>query len=151
MHISREELEQTFESLSDAELLRRLTAGELTPLAREVAETELRRRGLPAPDPASPADRTTDERKRDDIVEVARFLTPTEAYILQGRLQAEGVPAVVADAGLVQTNALLAIAVGGVRVMVPQSLRAAAEEIKAAIARGDYTLEEDEPVPEQPD
>lgn len=85
-----------------------------------------------------------------DLVEVARFLTPTEAYILQGRLLADGVPAVVADAGLVQTNALLAIAVGGVRVMVPASFRSAAGEISAALARGDYALDEDEPVGHPP-
>lgn len=88
----------------------------------------------------------------DPLTSIASFITPTEAYVLQGRLEAEGIRAVVADAETVQMNSLLSPALGGVRVLVPRSAVSRAHEIKAAIARGDYALDEDadvgEPEPE---
>lgn len=74
----------------------------------------------------------------------ARFLDPTEAWLLHGRLRAEGIAAVVADAHLVQTYSLLAIAVGGVRLLVPAAQIEAARAVHAALERGDYALP-DEP------
>jgi len=79
-----------------------------------------------------------------DLKLLARFLNPTDAFILQGRLQAEGLRAVVADAHLVQTYSLLSIAVGGARVLVPECQWTEAREVQAAIERGDYALDEDE-------
>jgi len=79
-----------------------------------------------------------------DLRLLARFLNPTDAFILQGRLQAEGVRAVVADAQLVQTHSLLAIAVGGARVLVPLSQLAEARDIHAALERGDYALDDED-------
>lgn len=90
------------------------------------------------------SDRFDPADTRDKLVELARVLTPTEAFILQGRLQAENVAAVVADAGLAQANYLLTLALGGVRVLVPASQLAAAREIKLALERGDYALGEDD-------
>ena len=78
----------------------------------------------------------------DTLVAIASFLTPTEAFLLQGLLEAEGVHAVVADAQMVQMNEFLAPALGGVRVLVPHSALGQAHEIKAAAARGDYRLDE---------
>jgi Putative prokaryotic signal transducing protein len=78
-----------------------------------------------------------------DIVQVARFLDPMEAQILRGRLEAEGVRAMVADANMVQVNAILAPVIGGVRVLVPQSHLEHAQEIVRAIQRGDYALKDD--------
>jgi len=60
---------------------------------------------------------------------LARVLDPMQAHILQGRLQAEGIPVFVADAQLVQTNSLWTFALGGVRVMVPRHLLARAHEV----------------------
>ena len=71
------------------------------------------------------------------------FFSPTEAYVLRGCLQAGGVPAVVADAHLVQTHALLASAIP-VRVMVPAQRLAEAEAVVAAFQRGDFALPDDE-------
>ncbi|MDP2419659.1 MAG: DUF2007 domain-containing protein [Hydrogenophaga sp.] len=71
------------------------------------------------------------------------FFSPTEAYLLRGCLQAGGVPAVVADANLVQTHSLLASAIP-VRVMVPEHRFAEAEAVVAAFQRGDFALPDDE-------
>ncbi|MDO9203077.1 MAG: DUF2007 domain-containing protein [Hydrogenophaga sp.] len=77
------------------------------------------------------------------------FFSPTEAYVLRGCLQAGGVPAVVADAHLVQTHSLLASAIP-VRVMVPAHRLAEAEAVVAAYHRGDFALPDDEPPPLDP-
>ena len=74
------------------------------------------------------------------------FFSPTEAFLLRGCLQAGGVPAMVADAHLVQTHSLLAGAIP-VRVMVPERLVAQAEKVVEAYQRGDFTLPDDEAIP----
>jgi hypothetical protein len=68
--------------------------------------------------------------------------SPTEAYLLRGLLQAAGVPAVVADAHLVQAYTLLAGAIP-VRVQVPEHKLALAEAVLVAFERGDYGLSDD--------
>ena len=72
---------------------------------------------------------------------LATFFSPTEAYLLRGCLQSAGVPAVVADAHLVQTHLLLASAIP-VRVMVPQTRFTEAEAVVAAFQRGDFSLDD---------
>lgn len=78
-----------------------------------------------------------------DLVEVARYLIPLEANLVQGCLVASGVPAVLADAHLVQTDLLLAPALGGVRILVPQDRVQEAQAVLAAFARGEFALGED--------
>jgi hypothetical protein len=55
-----------------------------------------------------------------DLFEVARYLVPMDASLAQGCLVAAGIPAVLADAHLMQAHMLLAPALGGVRILVPQ-------------------------------
>ncbi len=50
---------------------------------------------------------------------VATFSQPVEAHLARARLEAEGIPCVVADEYLVRVNWLLSNAVGGVKLMVP--------------------------------
>jgi hypothetical protein len=152
MAIDRKDLEERFEQMADAELIRRLSSGTLTQLATEVASVELRKRGLVIAERKEREGRSeasvsepADARAPEDLVAVARMLTPTEAHILVARLVTEGIHAVVADAHFVQANLLLAPAVGGVRVLVPESQLSRAREVKAALARGDYALRDDEP------
>jgi hypothetical protein len=83
-----------------------------------------------------------------DLVIAARYYVPTDAHIVRGCLAAAGVPAVVVDDNLVQTNSLLTAAVGGVRVLVPESYLQQAGEVIAAFNRGDFTLKDDEDVGE---
>jgi len=70
------------------------------------------------------------------------FFSPTEAYLLRGCLQAGGVPAVVADAHLLQAHTLLAGAIP-VRVLVPARRLAEAQAVMAACQRGDFALPDD--------
>jgi hypothetical protein len=78
-----------------------------------------------------------------DLVEVARYLVPMEATLVQGCLVASGVPAVLADAHLVQTDLLLAPALGGVRILVPLEHLAQARAVLDDFQRGAFTLDED--------
>ena len=71
---------------------------------------------------------------------VARRLVPTEAHLLCGCLRAAGIAAVVADDQHVQVNFLLAPALGGTRVLVPEADLEAARAVLAAYERGDFTL-----------
>jgi hypothetical protein len=105
-------------------------------------------RGLTFPERERPVANVKNEPPdpvaHEDLVSVARLLTPTEAHILAARLVAEGIHAVVADANIVNANNLLFLAVGGVRVLVPKSQLSAALDVKEALARGDYALREDD-------
>ena len=78
-----------------------------------------------------------------DLVEVARYLIPLEANLVQGCLAASGVPAVLPDAHLVQTDMLLAPALGGVRILVPHDHLQQAQAVLDAFARGEFALGED--------
>jgi len=83
-----------------------------------------------------------------DWVVVARSLDAIEAQLWCACLQAAGLDAMVADAHLVQTHSLIGVAVGGVRVLVPESEAQEAGEVLAAFHRGDFALDEaDEPDP----
>ena len=73
---------------------------------------------------------------------IARLFTALDAHLLQSRLEVEGVPAVVVDDNIVQTNPFLTLAVGGVRVFVPELHAERAREIARAIERGDYALDD---------
>ena len=78
-----------------------------------------------------------------DLVEAARYLIPLEANLVQGCLVASGIPAVLADAHLVQTDMLLAPALGGVRILVPEDHLRQAQAVLEAFARGEFELGED--------
>jgi hypothetical protein len=77
-----------------------------------------------------------------DLFVIAKYLIPMEATLAQGCLVAAGIPAVLADAHLMQTHLLLAPALGGVRILVPSEYLQPAAEVLAGLARGDYALDE---------
>lgn len=79
----------------------------------------------------------------DNWLTVARYTDTVEAQLLQGRLQADGIEAVLADHHHVQADPLIALALGGVRVQVKARDADAAQAVIAALASGDYTLDED--------
>jgi hypothetical protein len=83
-----------------------------------------------------------------DLFEVARYLIPMEASLVQGCLVASGVPAVLADAHLMQTDLLLAPALGGVRILVPENYLLQAQAVLEAFQRGEFALGEDADVGE---
>ena len=81
-----------------------------------------------------------------DLFVVAKYLIPMEATLAQGCLVASGIPAVLADAHLMQADLLLAPALGGVRILVPLEHLQQAGAVLEGLARGDYALDEDSPV-----
>jgi hypothetical protein len=78
-----------------------------------------------------------------DLFEVARYLIPMEASLVRGCLVASGIPAVLADAHLMQTDLLLAPALGGVRILVPEDYLLQAQAVLDAFQRGEFALGED--------
>ena len=76
------------------------------------------------------------------LVVIARLFTPIEAHMLQSRLHADGVAAVVTDDQIVGNDPFLTMTVGGVRVLVLESDFERAREIVSAIKWGDYGLDE---------
>ena len=137
--ITRQTLAEHFGRLNNDELVTEFQSGGLTELAREVAEAEIQSRSidisqyqarLPVPRPDS-----------EDLVLLARFYDVSSAYLLQSRLDAEGLPSIVADA-LTYQNIIGGALGGGVRVLVPESYFARAAEIKSRIDSGTYTLDD---------
>ncbi|HYL18372.1 MAG TPA: hypothetical protein VEV20_06810 [Burkholderiales bacterium] len=142
----REDLIEAFRGFSDEYILERLQADDLTEAARGVAELELIARGIDLPRRQPTVAEWSAERKvvRVEFITIARFLIPMDAHILRGRLQAEGIPAIVADGNLTQTNGLLSVAVGGARVQVPVPYVAEAMGVMAALRSGALALRENE-------
>jgi hypothetical protein len=83
-----------------------------------------------------------------DLFEVARYLIPMDASLAQGCLVAAGIPAVLADAHLMQAHMLLAPALGGVRILVPEDHLVQAQAVLEAYRRGEFALSEDADVGE---
>jgi len=70
---------------------------------------------------------------------VASFREPYKAHIARGKLEAEGIPAVVLDEHLVWVNWTHSEAVGGVKVQVPEEALDRAREILNADFTGELT------------
>jgi len=96
-----------------------------------------------AADDTPPAPATGEGAYLGDMTVVARLANAQDAQTLRGCLVAAGILATLGDAQTVQTNMLWANALGGVRVMVPQTLVARANEVIAEFHSGAYELEGD--------
>ena len=70
----------------------------------------------------------------DDLFIVASFATPIEAHILRTRLEAEGIPCLIANEHVVNANPLWSNALGGVQVQVRREDAELAAEIMRDIA-----------------
>ena len=143
MTVTRQSLVEHFGLLSDDELLEQFQSGDLTELAREVAAAELRSRRIDFSEALSSKPATEPDPEAgwssEDLVLLAR-LDAVSASLLQSRLNAEGVPAIIAD-DFAYRNVPFGVGVDGVRVLVPESYLDRAAEIKRKIDRGDYALE----------
>lgn len=80
-----------------------------------------------------------------DLYVVARYMIPMDANLAQGCLEAAGIPAMLLDSHLMQTDLLLAPALGGVRLLVDDEHVRQAYAVLEALARGDYALDEHAP------
>lgn len=65
------------------------------------------------------------------LATVASFSFPHEAHVAKARLEAEGVPAFIADENTINMQWLYSNALGGVRVQVPSQFAGKAKEILA--------------------
>ncbi len=141
MEAQKSYMQAHFAQLESAELERLILGDQLTDIARALACTELKLRGIDCNlNTHEAAD--TDEVDLGSFQSLKRFLDPMEAHMAAACLQANGVPAFVADANLVQANMLLSIAVGGVRLQVPEYMFAEAQAILAAYDRGEFALDD---------
>ena len=88
-----------------------------------------------------------------ELVTVTRLFNSLEAEMLRGCLKAEGIPATLGDAQTIQTDALLTVALGGIRVMVPGPFAEAARSTVDAFEQGALAIDElpDDSPPAQPD
>jgi hypothetical protein len=141
MDVTRESLCEKFSAYNDAELLKLYRSGDLTELASDVARGELVKRGLDLtrPPPESEPPYEPEPVIEGDLVVVARLFNVAEADVLRGRLEAEGVPAMVADS---HTALYIPTMIGGVRILVPEAYEEKAHEILKADARGDYAIDD---------
>lgn len=145
MTVTRQNLVAHFRLLSDDELLDQFRSGDLTDVAQEVASAELRSRKINFSEAQSPKPTTEPGLKgpwsSEDLVLVAR-LNSVSANLLQSRLHAEGVPAILADEFAYRNIPFGGAGLDGVRVLVPESYLDRAAEIKTKIDRGDYALDD---------
>ena len=146
MTVTRQSSVEHFQLLSDEELLTQFRSGELTDLAAEVA-------GIRA---AGAEDRLLHDRRRRPPGRPAgagrchgrhrgyglgrAVLHRSGGLHAAGVVELEGVPAVVTDTQVAQN--LVPIAIGGVRVLVPEAYLTHAREIVSAIEKGDFALDE---------
>lgn len=139
MMFTRQSLAEHFGRLNDGELVAEFQSGRLTDLAREVAAEEIQSRNIDISQHQAmlPEPRSGPDPGSEDLVLLARFYDVSSAYLLQSRLEAEGVPSIVADAQAYQNYYGV---IGGVRVLVPVSYSARAAEIKRRIDCGNYAL-----------
>jgi Putative prokaryotic signal transducing protein len=90
---------------------------------------------------ASPTD-AHEEPPHGDLVTVTRVFNSLEAEMLRGCLEAEDIPVALGDVQTVQTDTLLTVALGGIRVMVPAPFADAARQTVAAFERGALAIDE---------
>jgi hypothetical protein len=90
-----------------------------------------------------------------ELVTVTCVYKTLEAEALRGCLQAQGIPATLGDMHTIQTDTLLAHALGGIRVQVPASFAPAAHAVVAAFERGEFAIDDlppgDEAAPSDPE
>src|SRR5260370_4350742 len=141
MMTTRQSLAEHFGRLNNDELVTEFQSGGLTELAKEMAAAEIQSRSIDISQYQARLPDIAPIPCGEDLVLLARFYDVSIAYLLQSRLDAEGLPSIVADA-LTYQNIIGGALGGGVRVLVPESYFARAAEIKSRIDSGAYTLDD---------
>jgi hypothetical protein len=122
LEINPEEFRQRFADLSDEALLS-IEPNDLTELAKQYYDAEVRGRGLQA-DPAKPEEEIADGEK---LVPVATFVSLEEANLGRALLESADIPA-----NLENELSSTWTGIGGLRLMVPASFLEQAKEILEA-------------------
>jgi len=79
------------------------------------------------------------------FITVASYTDPIEAQLASGLLQAEGIAARLDDTGTAIANWEWRLAIGGMRLRVPEEQAVHAQRVLAALDAGEYALDEDAP------
>jgi hypothetical protein len=110
---------------------------------------------FPAPGHAASGSQADEAPPSSDLVTITRVFNSLEAEMLRGCLEAEGIPATLGDVQTIQTDTLLTVALGGIRVMVPETFADAARQTVEAFERGELAIDElpsdAEPAAAEPD
>jgi len=151
--LNNDQLRQRFAELDDRALTALLQKNSLTESAREIAKLELVSRGIVLNSEPSVASIqsdlediesvTLDPEAMDSLTAIAQFSLPTEAHLLEFRLQAEGIPAWATNTNTAQALSHMTLALGGVKVMVPSHLVEEARDIMRRLEAGEYALDDD--------
>jgi hypothetical protein len=88
------------------------------------------------PSPAAPATSPA------DLIPISTHLEWAEAHVLQSLLESEGIPVVLSGINLATAHNFLSTATGGIRALVHAKNLARAQEVIAALKRGDFQLDE---------
>ena len=83
-----------------------------------------------------------EEPPSGDLVTVRRVFNTLEAETLRSCLRAQDIPVTLGDVQTVQAYGLWCYALGGIRVMVPETFVVAARTVLAALDRGELAIDE---------
>ena len=79
-----------------------------------------------------------------DLITIATYVSPLEAHLAKGRLEAEGIPAFIAHEHHIWANWMLSNALGGVKVQINSSDTESAQQIIKTHNAGGYQADLDE-------
>ncbi|TXK37996.1 DUF2007 domain-containing protein [Pontibacter qinzhouensis] len=80
------------------------------------------------------------------LVTIATFNQPTEAHILKGRLESEGIPCYLGDEHIVGAHPFYSVAVGGVKLQVAEQHEAEARHLVELVQSGRGHLDPDDDI-----
>jgi hypothetical protein len=113
----RESFAFTYSRMSDAELFKlALQPWSLSDAAWEALEDEFERRELELPEPESPPQMISAERR--NLVLLRRFRDIPEALLAKGRLESASIECFLADDNMVRMDWFISNLLGGVKLLV---------------------------------
>ena len=80
----------------------------------------------------------------NSLVTIASYTNSLQANIVKGRLQAEGIPATLANEQYINADWLLSNALGGVQIQVPIEYKQQAKELIDSIENGQLEINDNE-------
>jgi hypothetical protein len=136
------DLARCFAEMSNEELQKYFASTQLDENALALLKVELNRRGLlEGLSDAAGVEGEADVSPKG-FRQLVRGLSPLNAQILLGRLQADGIDAHLAGSNVTQTNPLWFQALDGVRIFVRTDQLDVALQVMNAASQGDYEVEE---------
>lgn len=79
-----------------------------------------------------------------ELITVACFPDAIQAHLARGRLEAEGIPALVADEHYVSANWMMSNAIGGVKVQVSERMATRAADVLRQLDAGEFAIDDAE-------